>query len=292
MGKIIEPFSTNKCELGESPVWSAGRNSFLWLDILNKTLLEKYLDSSPKPYDNKWRFQYTPSLVLTDTFTMDRVYMIAEDGIHHFDLHAHDDNLICPLSLPVHYRTNDGSVGGGDGTIYFGSMQRQPDGKNGNLFSFTSHGALKELPLKIGIPNTFVWIDANSVAISDSFDQTVGLYKSDDKGFRYIKQLYDFSRLDGEPDGGAIDNEGMIWLALWGAGKIVRLDPSKRKLTHEIDLPVSKPSSCCFGGKDMNYLFVTSAADDCKPENTLDGMSFVIKMDVSGEIKKGFSLCQ
>ena len=65
----------------------------------------------------------------------------------------------------------------------------------------------------------------------------------------------------GGPDGAQCDAEGMIWVALNGAGRVVRIDPA----TGAIDLVVHTPgcptpTSCTFGGPDLDELFITTAA--------------------------------
>ena len=65
----------------------------------------------------------------------------------------------------------------------------------------------------------------------------------------------------GGPDGAQCDADGMIWVALNGAGRVVRIDPA----TGAIDLVVHTPgcptpTSCTFGGPDLDELFITTAA--------------------------------
>jgi sugar lactone lactonase YvrE len=62
----------------------------------------------------------------------------------------------------------------------------------------------------------------------------------------------------GFPDGLTVDAEGFVWLALWGGAALRRFDPEGR-LERTIPLPVTHPTSCAFGGRGLDELYVTSA---------------------------------
>jgi sugar lactone lactonase YvrE len=64
----------------------------------------------------------------------------------------------------------------------------------------------------------------------------------------------------GVPDGLTVDSEGCVWCAFWGGAKITRFDPQGIE-ERVIPLPVTQPTSCCFGGKDLTDLYITSAWD-------------------------------
>lgn len=65
-------------------------------------------------------------------------------------------------------------------------------------------------------------------------------------------------------DGLSLQNEGCLWVARWGAGCVVRVTPDG-EVVDRIDLPVSQPSSCAFGGPDLADLYITSAREDLEP---------------------------
>jgi L-arabinonolactonase len=62
------------------------------------------------------------------------------------------------------------------------------------------------------------------------------------------------------PDGAAIDADGCLWSALWGAGRVVRYTPGGCVDTI-LPIPTCQPSCVAFGGRDLSDLFVTSARD-------------------------------
>ena len=61
----------------------------------------------------------------------------------------------------------------------------------------------------------------------------------------------------GAPDGMTIDEEGGLWIALWGGGAVHRYVDGR--LDRVIHVPVSQPTSCSFGGPGLDELYVTSA---------------------------------
>lgn len=69
------------------------------------------------------------------------------------------------------------------------------------------------------------------------------------------------------PDGSCVDSEGFIWNAVWrsgaGPGMIHRIDPGDGKVVFTVHMPdsTSQVTCCCFGGKNLDILFITSAAE-------------------------------
>ena len=61
------------------------------------------------------------------------------------------------------------------------------------------------------------------------------------------------------------------------------IDPSSGKIEGKIDFPVSKITSCAFGGDDLSQLFVTSARVEINEEQEpLAGRVFVVEPGVTG----------
>eukprot|EP00535_Pseudo-nitzschia_heimii_P000348 CAMPEP_0197187052 /NCGR_PEP_ID=MMETSP1423-20130617/15131_1 /TAXON_ID=476441 /ORGANISM="Pseudo-nitzschia heimii, Strain UNC1101" /LENGTH=721 /DNA_ID=CAMNT_0042638529 /DNA_START=201 /DNA_END=2366 /DNA_ORIENTATION=+ len=69
--------------------------------------------------------------------------------------------------------------------------------------------------------------------------------------------------LPGGPDGAQVDADGGLWVALSGAGMVVRIDPSNPGVVdHVVHVPVKSPTSCTFGGPDLDELFITTRGPD------------------------------
>jgi sugar lactone lactonase YvrE len=64
---------------------------------------------------------------------------------------------------------------------------------------------------------------------------------------------------DALPDGMCIDAEGKLWIALFGGGAVTRWDPVSGSLLERLELPCRQVTSCCFGGPNLDQLFMTTA---------------------------------
>ena len=71
-------------------------------------------------------------------------------------------------------------------------------------------------------------------------------------------ELARYAMGEGYPDGMTVDAEGCLWIAFWDGWCLRRLSPEGEVL-QVVEMPVERPTSCAFGGPEMNRLFVTSA---------------------------------
>ena len=67
------------------------------------------------------------------------------------------------------------------------------------------------------------------------------------------------------PDGLTVDEEDCVWVAVWGGGCVLRF-AADGSLLGRIDIPVTRVSSCAFGGADLTDLFITTAWEDATPD--------------------------
>ena len=110
---------------------------------------------------------------------------------------------------------------------------------------------------------------------SFDFDVATGAISNQEVCVDYAK---DHSR--GFPDGMCTDSEGRLWVASFGTGMVTCWDPKTGEEVVCIKIPgVNNCTSCCFGGPDFNWLFVTTAryaVKDLSKEPNAGGI-FVVK---------------
>ncbi|MEM7346741.1 MAG: SMP-30/gluconolactonase/LRE family protein [Chloroflexota bacterium] len=95
----------------------------------------------------------------------------------------------------------------------------------------------------------------------------------------------------GVPDGLTVDDEGFIWSARWDGWKITRYDPDGQ-VERVISMPVQRPTSCIFGGADLNQLYITSASRGLSAaelkQQPQAGDLFRLQTDVTGWVEPKF----
>lgn len=92
----------------------------------------------------------------------------------------------------------------------------------------------------------------------------------------------------GLPDGMAIDADDHLWVALFDGGKVIRIDPKKGETVFEVIVPVPKVTSCAFGGKNLDELYITSASylmnREALEKYPLSGSLFRAKLPFTGVV--------
>jgi sugar lactone lactonase YvrE len=113
---------------------------------------------------------------------------------------------------------------------------------------------------EFGISNTMAWTaDGSTFYFGDTLEQTLYAFDFDtEAGAVSNRRLFAVTKEHGLPDGSCIDEEGYIWNARFAGGCLLRYAPNGG-IDRVMDLPVSNPTSCTFGGPDRRTLFVTSA---------------------------------
>jgi sugar lactone lactonase YvrE len=111
---------------------------------------------------------------------------------------------------------------------------------------------------------------------TDSAKRLVYRFDLDEHGTLSSKSvLIRFQEDWGYPDGMTTDADGGLWIAHWDGARISRFAPDGT-LDRSIALPVSRPTSCAFGGAALDRLFVTSARIGREVEPLAGGLFAVV----------------
>ena len=86
----------------------------------------------------------------------------------------------------------------------------------------------------------------------------------------------------GGPDGLTVDEEGAVWVALYGGGAVRRYSPDG-VLDEVIEVAAKQVTACTFGGPDLNQLFITTSREGLEPgADALAGSLFRATVGVAG----------
>ena len=72
--------------------------------------------------------------------------------------------------------------------------------------------------------------------------------------------------IDASPDGMCADTEGHLWIAFCHGGCVIRFDSRTGRELHRIDLPCAETTSCCFGGPNLEDLYITTGLSSGREE--------------------------
>ena len=139
------------------------------------------------------------------------------------------------------------------------------------------------------ISNGLAWSpDKKHLYFIDSPTQAVQSFLFNEKTGEIIfeKNVIEVPSAMGSPDGMAIDEEGMLWIAQWGGFGVYRWNPNDGKLLKKIELPVPQVTSCAFAGSELDHLIITSAKENLNEEELKrypeSGNVFIVKTAVKG----------
>ncbi|WP_223549646.1 SMP-30/gluconolactonase/LRE family protein [Aestuariivivens sp. NBU2969] len=270
--------------VGEGSLWDDDNQQLLWVDILD----HKIYAFNPKTGSNTGYDlgQDIGTVVITES----GLWAYADqDGIGYFDSKTgHKIDGPKPELNHPEIRFNDGKCDP-RGTFWAGTMAYDCRVGAGVLYEFDAMGNTIEKIKNTTISNGLVWsMDGSKFYFIDSLTYEVHQYDYDLKT-GHIKNKKVVAVVDKEiglPDGMAIDTEDHLWVALYGGGKVIRINPETGAVVFEVILPVPYITSCVFGGENLDELYITSASYSMSKEQLeeypLSGSLFKVKVPFKG----------
>ena len=252
-------------KLAEGPRWDAAARRLLWVDIEGRKLhvLEGGED----------RAIALEAMVGAATPTSSGAVLVAlADRLALVDLADESVRTLVRLPHGPGLRSNDGACDAA-GRFWIGTMALDETPGAGALYRYD--GRLERVLDAVTLSNGIGWTrDDTRMYYIDSPVQRVDLFdfelasgRVDDR-----RPFVSIDESDGIPDGLTVDDEGGVWVALYGGSCVHRYDESGR-LDAVLEVPAENVTSCCFGGDDGRSLFVTTAAPDGNVYVTQPGVS-------------------
>ena len=254
-----------KATLGEGPFWDHESEQLFWVDIEAGIVHGHHLKTNK---NSEWCFDEMIGAVIP--ISAGKLLLAMESGITSFNYQTNELKRLHILeNSDQNLRFNDGKCDS-SGNFWIGTMHKNLKPGYGNLFKLD-----KDLKATLQIKNTsisngmswspdntkFYYIDTAVYEVWEyDFDISAGEISN-------RRTLFKIPKSYGGADGMTIDQEGMLWIAHWGGGCVRRWNPKTAKVEEKIVVDAPHVTSCCFGGKEMKTLYITTAQSGMSEES-------------------------
>ena len=155
------------------------------------------------------------------------------------------------------------------------------------LYRFDPDGSLTTVLEDVSLSNGLAWTaDERRMYYVDSPTLRIDVLDYDN-ATGAVEHRRPFATIEagaGVPDGLVLDDDGGVWVALYGGAQVRRYDPDGA-LDAVLAVPADNVTACWFGGADGRRLFVTTARSP-QPEG---GSLFVAERGVTGPPARPFA---
>jgi sugar lactone lactonase YvrE len=271
-----------RARLGECPMWDSNNKLLYWVDIFNHRVHQF------NPATGKDLFFDVGDVVgAIATAGKDRLIMVLRRHLAFLNTNTGEVTPILEIEVNLpNNRLNDGKCDA-QGRFWFGSMCTS-EKPHASLYRYDADGSLRMMETGLTISNGLGWSpDQKTFYLSDSPHQKIYAYDFNSVTGSIINRrvFVDLTDESFYPDGLTIDSQGNIWSAMWDGWCVIRFNPQGEEILR-INLPVQLPTSCTFGGEDLQTLYITTASVGLSQgeieKSFYSGDLFALQTDVRG----------
>jgi sugar lactone lactonase YvrE len=279
----------NKLFLGEGAIWHPQWKKFLYVDIEGCKV--GCIDPVTKITEEK----NVSKRIGTVVPSIDGNLILALQGsLEELNFETGERKKIIDLEIDKpENRSNDGKCDAA-GRLWIGTMHTEAKLKEGALYSYD--GKLKKMLNNISVSNGICWSNDNSVMYYiDSCDSNIKAYdfELETGNISNERTIVEIKEPHYTPDGMCIDEQGMLWVAIWSGACVNRYNPFDGTLIGKVTVDAPNVTACAFGGYNLQQLFITTARAGLGTEQLLQyplsGSLFVADINIKGVPTNYFS---
>jgi sugar lactone lactonase YvrE len=241
--------------LGEGPVWVEREAALYWVDIKGWKIFRVDEQGERREWSTPFRVGSLAPRASGGFIAG------TDEGIAEIDLDAERFTIINhPEEHLPDNRFNDGKVDR-RGRFWAGTMDDTEQAATGTLYRIEQDLAASPIDVGYKVTNGPAFSPSGDIMYhNDSARQVTYVFDLDGEGKATDRRVFaQYEEGDGYPDGMTVDAEGCLWIAFWDGWCARRYSPAGECIG-KLDLPVSKPTSCAFGGANMDRLYISSAS--------------------------------
>ena len=265
--------------IGEGILWHSDHECLYWTDIPNSKI-----------------FKYTPSTRITSAWDTEssvggftihedgRLLLFMDEGAIKLWMDGNSETVIESIKGMEGNRFND-VIADPNGRVFCGVMSTSK--RKGWVYRLDPDKSLRKVIYNTGTANGMGFSkNEEKLFFSDSKKSNVSVfdYEKETGAISNRKIIFQTLRLKyGSPDGLCLDTNDNLWIGLWDGSGIIQID-QKGALIQKIKFPAKKITTLCFGGTDLNDIYINSAgADDIEVNGKSAGALFNINIGVRGK---------
>ena len=276
--RSAELFVDVRLQVGEAPVWDAGAGRYTFVDILGRQVV---IADAGGVVTNTVT---TPQDVGAALPTENGEWLLAlRDRFALLDDAGAIRDLLVVDSIGPGVRFNDAKCDP-VGRAFAGTMGYGEEVGAGRLYRLDPGPTATTVIDGTSISNGLGWTpDGRSLHFIDSALGAITTHDYDPVSGE-LGAVRGRIPVDGFADGLCVDEVGCLWVAFFGASVVRRYTPTG-DLDTVIELPVTQPTSCAFGGPAGDLLVITTAHHRLSPQERaaqpLAGAVFAVQLDVA-----------
>lgn len=253
----------SKCIIGEGPVWDSDTGKLYFIDILGRKM------HCWNGREIEGTIEFDQSLGFAVLRERGGVVAGLQDGYYFADFDGKPARQVAdPEPGREDGRFNDGKVDPA-GRVWGGTMPTSLDtgygeaGPDSALYCMDADLQVKTMLTGVIQGNGLAWsADAKKFYFVDTqkFCAQEFDYDMEKNQLSNGRVCVEIPKEKGIPDGLTIDDEGNLWLALWGGCGVAKYDPKTGAQLDFVELPALNVTSCCFGGEKLDELYITTAS--------------------------------
>ena len=242
-----------RSEVGEGPVFDHRTGRLVWVDITRGDLFETDLDTGEQRSAS-----FATMLGAAVPRREAAGFAVAVSDGYGFVVDG-ELTIVAPDFTSADLRSNDAKCDS-RGRLWAGTNHMEFVPGRGALRVWDGGATSRVVHEGLTLPNGLGWnADDTEFYLVDSMARQLlsASFDAESGEIGDLEVVKTFDEEDGLPDGLAVDQDGGIWIAMWGGAQVLRVD-RRGQVTGRVPMPCSQPSSCAFGADGT--LYITSAA--------------------------------
>jgi sugar lactone lactonase YvrE len=283
---VAEACTTDRYFLGECCRWDEVRGELYWVDVHEGHFFRASADHTSIDVVHRYELGGNVS-ALAPLANRDDGWIVAMNQSLWLLSVPGQLQEVAQLEDDASMMLNDGAADPW-GSFWVGSLAADEGPNRGSVYRFSQSTGVRTMFGGVTISNGIGWSpDRTAMYYVDSGPGTIHAYDVDSNGEISHPRL--FAQFDtaaeGTPDGLCVDDEGCIWVAVWGGYEVRRYAPTG-EVVARVSVATAQPSCCALGGANGTTLYVTTAQEDMSASQLVAepeaGRLFAVNVGVTG----------